>query len=160
MRTTRRSKSSIQMLYAARRAAILPNIGREYAGTQMGSIVTALQTMGTGQIFLASVFLGCYALALGEFAGPRGRLVAILTAVFVAVAFVALSKPWEAGVILLALAPLGMGLFAGAAWALCKLTAGASRPAAVVGSAPLRSTNARAASASLLERLRARLRFA
>jgi hypothetical protein len=124
----------------------------------MESIVAALQAMGTGQILLASVFLGCYALALGEFASSRGRLIAIVTAVFAALAFVVLSKPWEAGVILLALAPLGMGLFAAAAWALSSITAGAARPVAVAASVSL-SAGARAAPPSLLERLRAGLRF-
>jgi hypothetical protein len=98
-------------------------------------------------------------MALGEFAGPRARLIAIVTAIVAAVGFVVLGNPWEASVILLALAPLGMGLFAAAAWALCKVTAGSSRPTPVVTPAPvLPAASTRAASASLLERLRARLR--
>jgi hypothetical protein len=126
---------------------------------EMESIVTAVQAMGTGQVLLASAFLGCYSMALGEFAGPRARLVAIVTAIFAAVGFVALGDPWEASVILLALAPLGMGLFAAAAWALSKVTAGRSRPTPALASAPpLPAASTRVASPSLLERLRARLR--
>ena len=125
----------------------------------MESIVTAVQTMGTGQVLLASAFLGCYSMALGEFAGPRARLIAIVAAIFAAVGFVALGDPWEASVILLALAPLGMGLFAAAAWALSKVTAGRSRPAPVLAPAPaVPAASTRATSASLLGRLRARLR--
>jgi hypothetical protein len=132
---------------------------REIAGAQMGLVVASLATMGMGQILLASVFLASYALALGDFAGALGRPIAIVTAIFAAVGFVVLNHPWEAGVILLALAPVGMGLFAGAAWTLCKVTAGSTRSVAVVPSATPLPTSSRAASVSLLERVRARLRF-
>jgi hypothetical protein len=125
----------------------------------MESIVTAVQAMGTGQVLLASAFLGCYSIALGKFAGPRSRLIAIGTAILAAVGFVALGDPWEASVILLALAPLGMGLFAAAAWALSKATEGGARPTGVVvASPPAPGARTPAASASMLARLRARLR--
>lgn len=71
----------------------------------MGLVLASLETMGMAQILLASVLLGSYALALGDFAGARGGLIAIVIAIFAAVGFVVLSDPWEAGVILLALAP-------------------------------------------------------
>jgi hypothetical protein len=62
-------------------------------------------------------------------------------------------------VISLALVPVGMGLFAGAAWALYRVTAGSTRSVVVVASAPLLPVSSRAGSVSLLERIRARLRF-
>src|SRR5450755_3426574 len=69
---------------------------------KMGPVATSLATIGTTQVLLASVFLGSYALALGKFAGTHGRLIATATAVLSAAGFIALSNPWEAGVILLA----------------------------------------------------------
>jgi hypothetical protein len=39
----------------------------------MGLVMASLATMGMCQILLASVFLGSYALALGDFAGALGR---------------------------------------------------------------------------------------
>jgi hypothetical protein len=125
----------------------------------MESVLASVATMGTGQILLACVFLGCYALALGDFAGARGGLVATVAAILAAVGFVILSNPWEAGVILLALVPVGMGLFAGAAWMLCTVTLGNTRPVTVVAPSPVLHTG-RPASASLVQRLRARLRLA
>ena len=125
----------------------------------MGLVLANLETMGMAQILLASVLLGSYALALGDLAGARGRPIAIVTAIFAAVGFVVLSDPWEAGVILLALQPVGMGLFAGAAWTLCKVTCGSTQSVVVVPSAPLLPTCSRAVSVSLVERVRARLRF-
>lgn len=83
--------------------------------------------MGTGQVLLASVLLGSYTLALGCFVGHRGRLVAITTAVFAAAGFVGLSELWEAGVIVTALVPVGMGLFAGVAWTTWGLTSRTAR---------------------------------
>jgi hypothetical protein len=125
----------------------------------MGSVVASLATMGLGQILLANLFLGSYALALGDFAGARGRPLAIGSAVLAAIGFVATIDPWEAGAILLALAPVAMGLFAGIAWILCKITVGSTRFVAVVSSAPMLPTPSRPAPVSLAERVRARLRF-
>lgn len=113
----------------------------------MGTVAASLATMGMEQVLLASVFLGSYALALGQFAGTRGRLVAIVTAILAAAGFVALSEPWEAGVILIALAPVGVGLFAGAAWTLWKLMSASTGPAVLAAPAPLQPAPRRAAPA-------------
>lgn len=125
----------------------------------MGPVAASLATMGTGQVLLASVLLGGYALALGQFVGNRGRQVAIATAIVAATGFVALSEPWEAGVIVIAFVPVGMGLFAGVAWATWRLASRTAHPAILVAPAPLQPVLRPAAPSSLLERLRARLRF-
>jgi hypothetical protein len=74
--------------------------------------------MGWEQYLLAHVFLGSYVVALGEFAGARGRLVGLATAALAAVGFAAFSDAWEVGVILVAFAVVGIGLLSGAAWTL------------------------------------------
>jgi drug/metabolite transporter (DMT)-like permease len=84
----------------------------------MVDVANNLETMGPEQYVLAFVFIGSYAFALGEFVGARGRCVAIAAALLAAIGFSVLSDPWEEGVILVAFALVGMGLFAGAAWAL------------------------------------------
>ena len=94
----------------------------------MGLVATNLAAMGTEQLLLALIFLASYALALGQFAEGRLRAGVIGAAVCAAIGFVALSHPWEAGVILLAGAPVGMGLFTGTAWTLWKISAGKSPP--------------------------------
>lgn len=80
-----------------------------------------LEAMKPEQYVLAFVFLGSYAFALGEFIGARGRRFAIATAIGAAVAFAGLTDPWELGVMVVAFALVGMGLFAGAAWVLWML---------------------------------------
>ena len=105
------------MLHATERVGMLPSPAVSWS-KEVGPVVETLETMGTEQVLLAMVFFGSYALALGQFAGPRGRLVAIATAVVAAAGFAAFSRPWEAGVILIALVPICMGLFAGTAWLL------------------------------------------
>jgi hypothetical protein len=81
-------------------------------------------TIGTGQMLLACIFLGAYAVALGRLAGPLGRVLAIVVAAFAAVGLVVGFTSWEAGVIVVALLPIGVAVFAGAAWTLWKLTGG------------------------------------
>ncbi|WP_325479312.1 hypothetical protein [Piscinibacter sp.] len=77
-----------------------------------------LETMGAEQYVLAFVFLGSYALALGGFVGMRGRLVAAAVALASAAGFAGFSSPWEDGVMVAAMALIGMGLFTAAVWAL------------------------------------------
>ncbi len=124
-------------------------------------LVTAnLAAMGTGQLLLFLIFLASYALALGRLAGARARLFAMGVALCTAVGFVVLSSPWEAGVILLAWAPIGMGLFAGTAWTLWKVTTNRSQPDAVIDSPSHQpAAMGRIKTSSLLTRLRARLRL-
>jgi hypothetical protein len=77
-----------------------------------------LEAMKPEQYVLAFVFLGSYAFALGEFIGTRGRRIAIGTAIGAAAAFAGFTDPWELGVMVVAFALVGMGLFAGAVWLL------------------------------------------
>jgi hypothetical protein len=80
-----------------------------------------LEAMTPEQYVLAFVFLGSYAFALGEFIGPRGRRIAIATAFGAAAAFAGLTDPWELGVMAVAFALVGMGVFSGAVWVLWML---------------------------------------
>ncbi len=84
----------------------------------MREVVEVARTMGPEQLFLALVFIAGYALALGEFAGARGRISAAAASVCAAAGFAAMSHPWEAGIVLVGFASVGMALFASAAWAL------------------------------------------
>lgn len=119
-------------------------------------VVASLAQMGIGQLLLASVLLGSYALALGQFVGARGHLITIATAVLAAAGFVALSEPWEAGVILIAFVPLGVGMFAGAAWILWKSTS--PRLSALTGPVPRETSSRPVTTVPLISRLWARLR--
>ena len=88
----------------------------------MRDVVEIARTMGPEQLFLALVFLASYSLALGEFATARGRLWAVVSGLVAAGAFAALSHPWEAGVVLVACASVGMALFSATVWALSVAT--------------------------------------
>lgn len=125
----------------------------------MGLVAANMVAMGTEQLLLFFIFLASYALALGRFVRARGRLVAVGVAVSTAVGYVVLSHPWEAGVILLACAPIGMGLFAGTAWILWKVTTNRIQPIAVMSSSLEQPRGGLIDTGSLLARLRARLRF-
>jgi hypothetical protein len=89
----------------------------------MRDVVEVLRTMGPEQLFLALVFLAGYSLAIGEFATARGRLVASGAALCAAATFAALSRPWEAGLVLLGFAFVGLALFSALAWGLWRVTA-------------------------------------
>jgi hypothetical protein len=88
----------------------------------MRDVVEIARTMGPEQLFLALVFLASYSLALGEFATSRGRLWAVVSGLVAAGAFAALSHPWEAGIVLVACASVGMALFSATVWALSVAT--------------------------------------
>ena len=88
----------------------------------MRDVVEILKQMGPEQLFLALVYLCCHTLALGELATSRGRLVAVAVGLGAAFAFAASSDAWQAAVILLAMASVGIALFAGAAWALWRVS--------------------------------------
>jgi hypothetical protein len=88
----------------------------------MRDVVEIARTMGPEQLLLALVFLASYSLALGEFATARGRLWAVLSGLVAAGAFAALSHPWEAGIVLVACASVGMALFSATVWALSVAT--------------------------------------
>jgi hypothetical protein len=76
---------------------------------------------GALQLLLALVFVASYALVLGRLAGVRGRLAATASGALAAVGLAALSQSREAGVLLVAAVPVGMALFAAAAWLLWRL---------------------------------------
>jgi len=88
----------------------------------MRDVVEIARTMGPEQLFLALVFLASYSLALGEFATARGRAWAVLCGLVAAAVFAALSHPWEGGIVLVACASVGMGLFSATVWALSLAT--------------------------------------
>jgi hypothetical protein len=125
----------------------------------MGSVAASVETMGIGQMLLAFVFLSCYASALSQFAGARARLVMVVIAISAGFGFVSLNDPWETGVCLLALVPVGMGVFAATAWIMWKALGPTPRQAVLGAPALLQPLRRPASSASLLGRLRARLRF-
>jgi hypothetical protein len=107
----------------------------------MRDVVEIVRSMGPEQLFLALVFLAGYALALGEFATTRGRLGSALAALAAAVGFAAFSRPWEAGVVLVGFASVGMGLFSAAVWALslwlAALSRAQARDAVQISAAPI-----------------------
>ena len=88
----------------------------------MRDVIEIARNMGPEQLFLALVFLACYSLALGTFATTRGRLWAVGSGVVAAGGFAALSHPWEAGIVLVACASVGMALFSATVWALSLAT--------------------------------------
>jgi hypothetical protein len=102
----------------------------------MRDVVEIAKTMGPEQLLLALVFLASYALALGEFATARGRAWAVGTGLVAAAGFAAFSNPWPGGVVLVACASVGMGLFSATVWALSLATM-ARAPRAVAAQAPV-----------------------
>jgi uncharacterized membrane protein YedE/YeeE len=84
----------------------------------MNAVSDSLHAMGVEQYLLAFLFLASYSLALSEFSGTRGRACAALFALTAGVAFAALTDPWFHGVMVIAFALVGMGVFAGISWAL------------------------------------------
>jgi hypothetical protein len=75
-----------------------------------------LEALQPEQYLLAFVFLGSYAFALGHLFERRGRTVCAVLASIAAVSFIACCNPWEQGVMLVALALVGIGAFSGSAW--------------------------------------------
>jgi hypothetical protein len=87
----------------------------------MSELHTTLRTMGFLQLLLAFVFLTGYALALSSLTGALGRKRSGAVALLAAIAFAALTQPWVHGVLLMAFAVAGLGLFIGLAWALSRV---------------------------------------
>jgi hypothetical protein len=125
----------------------------------MAEVTRILETMGLEQCLLAFVFLGSYAGALGELAGGRGRRVCAITAFSAMVGFGALSDPWEHGVIVIAVALVGMGLFAGAVWALWTAVTWHDGRAERAKTRAIEPVPKAPAARPLFARLRASLRF-
>ncbi|HEY2925282.1 hypothetical protein [Piscinibacter sp.] len=84
----------------------------------MNELDTSLHAIGPEQFVLAFAFLISYPLSLSSFAGLRGRRWAGLGAFAAAAGFAALTDPWMNGVLLLAVAVVGVGLFVAAVWAM------------------------------------------
>ncbi len=86
----------------------------------LGHVFNTLATMSLVQLLLA--FMGCmgYALAQGGLLAPRGRQLAGGTALTAAIAFTMLANDWMAGIMLVAFAVAGLGLFVAAAWVLSR----------------------------------------
>ena len=118
-----------------------------------------LEAMGPEQYFLAFIFIGSYAVAVGELAHARWRRIAALLAFVSAAACAALSDPWEQGVILIALAFVGMALFAGFVWGLWAVATRRERQAALAVAPPVAVVAHAAPERPLWARLRASLRF-
>ena len=113
----------------------------------MRDVVEIARTMGPEQLLLALVFLASYSLALGEFATAKGRLWAVGFGLAAAGAFAALSHPWEAGIVLVACASVGMALFSAIVWALSLATIERA-PLAVAQPAAANAPRARAVASS------------
>ena len=96
----------------------------------LGHVFDTLATMSLVQLLLA--FLGCmgYALAQGGLLAPRGRHWAGASALAAAAAFTLLANDWTAGIMLVAFAVAGLGLFVAAAWVLSRSVVAAGRTAA------------------------------
>lgn len=83
----------------------------------MNEVGDTLERMSAVQLVAVLLFVTGYLLALGHLATDRGRAWAALLALVSAVVFVAFTRPWEHGVILVALASGVVGVFVALAWA-------------------------------------------
>ena len=125
----------------------------------MQRVAESLTTMGAEQLLLVLVLLASYALALGGFVSFKVRLGAVGVAVLATAGFSALSPSWEAGVILMTLVPVGVGLFAAMAWLLWSLAMWREHRALAAEVVPAAPTRQRRLGITTLSRLWSRLRF-
>jgi hypothetical protein len=84
----------------------------------MSAVGNSLQAMGVEQYLLAFLFLVSYTLALSDFIGVRGRHYAVISALTAAIAFAARTDPWMHGVLVVVVAMVSIGVFAGIVWGL------------------------------------------
>lgn len=84
----------------------------------MTAVGNTLQAMGVEQYLLAFLFLVSYTLALSDFIGVRGRHYAVMAAITAAIAFAARTDPWMHGVLVVVVAMVAIGAFAGLVWGL------------------------------------------
>ena len=128
----------------------------------MSDTAQILEAMSPEQCLLAFVFIGSYAVAVGELADSRWRRIAAMIGFASAACCAALSDPWEQGVILVALAFVGMALFAAFVWGLWAVGTWRQRQAeqalAEVAAEPAAQPAAQVNERPLLARLRASLR--
>jgi hypothetical protein len=86
--------------------------------TVINTVSNSLEAMGVQQYLMAFLFLGCYSMALSQFSGARGRAYATAGALASAVCFIALSTPWESGVLVVAFGLITVGGLAAAVWGI------------------------------------------
>jgi hypothetical protein len=70
---------------------------------------------------MAFLFLGSYSMALSQFSGGRGRGYAAAGAISSAICFIALTDPWESGVLVVAFGLVTIGGLGAAVWGLWAL---------------------------------------
>lgn len=89
----------------------------------MSELQKTLHQLTLAQHLLGLVFLLSYGTALGSMFGRTGRLRALALALLTGAGFAALTHPWEHGVLLVACAIGGIGLFIAVAWTLSAIAA-------------------------------------
>ncbi|WP_280150588.1 hypothetical protein [Piscinibacter sp. XHJ-5] len=84
----------------------------------MSAVGSTLDAMGVEQYLLAFLFLVSYTFALSDFIGVRGRHYAVMAALTSAFAFAMRTDPWMHGVLVVVVAMVAIGAFAGIVWGL------------------------------------------
>jgi hypothetical protein len=82
----------------------------------MEELKHTLETLNLIQLLLAFVFVMSYTLALGRMLDERDRWRAAALAFTSALFFSVFTSPWEHGIMLIAFAVVGIGLFMAMAW--------------------------------------------
>jgi hypothetical protein len=97
-----------------------------------GGPADSLRAMGFVQQLLAFLFVASYAFALGGLLDSTGRLRAWCFSALMAAGFVAMTRPWVHGALLVAFTVVALGLFIAAVWILSGVLSsiGQARPAA------------------------------
>lgn len=112
----------------------------------MAELGLSLERMSFLQLLLLLGFVAGYMLALGGLLGARGRWRAAGLAVALAAGFVAVTRPWEHGALLVVFVVGALGLFVLGTWVMARLLAprlqGATLVAAEGDQMPLSSTSA------------------
>ena len=104
--------------------------------TAFGELQQSMQTMGFAQLVCAFAALIGHSLAQSRLVESRLRLFALALALGGAAGFVATTRPWEHGAILLVFGLALLGLLTGLVWALSlALRLATNRPAAAADSA-------------------------
>jgi hypothetical protein len=87
----------------------------------INAVSNSLEAMGVQQYLMAFLFLGSYSMALSHFSGGRARGYAAAGALASAICFIALTDPWESGVLVVAFGLVTIGGLAAAVWSLWAL---------------------------------------
>jgi hypothetical protein len=82
----------------------------------MNELQKTLQQLSLEQHALALAFLLCYGSAIGSMFGPTGRLRAAGLALVAGTLFIAMTRPWTHGALLMLFAVGSVGAFIAAAW--------------------------------------------